>query len=380
MDRLDANALGPDALAHALMQAEAPVVVKGATDAWQRATYGRLLSEHGELMIKVVLEGGAYRGEAAPELEMPIAGYVRSMAEGSLPDSAYIFHDVNATALATAASELGQTFTRVLERRKATLGALHPSHGRLLLSAGSWGNGRPFHAHGPALFWLLRGSKRWFVRRPNASFAWQTFEIEREDLQARSAAHSFGGRAVASRWRISSDPPPFSVPFRSHSVPLPRPLGRRARFFRRAGPRSSGSARSERASFSGCPTFMRTQRLTTRRKLLASRTCLMSSRRSLRYTRRRKRAPRKWRANCWARARPLTPSPRTAARRCTTQRGSATAMWPVCCLTAARLCMRNLRRGALESTPPEPPRSLPVRTQGSHARQQGTLGRSGGLS
>lgn len=37
---------------------------------------------------------------------------------------------------------------------------------------------------GPALFGLIQGSKRWFVRRSNASFHWQTFEIERESLRA----------------------------------------------------------------------------------------------------------------------------------------------------------------------------------------------------
>ena len=31
------------------------------------------------------------------------------------------------------------------------------------------------YAHGPALFALLEGEKRWWVRRPNASFGWQTF-------------------------------------------------------------------------------------------------------------------------------------------------------------------------------------------------------------
>ena len=58
--------------------------------------------------------------------------------------------------------------------------------GRLLLSAGGWANGRPFHAHGPALFALLGGAKRWLVRRPNASFAWQSLEVPRESLSGAS--------------------------------------------------------------------------------------------------------------------------------------------------------------------------------------------------
>ena len=72
--------------------------------------------------------------------------------------------------------ELGSVLAQVLRTQSDSMA------GRLLLSSGSWGNGRPFHQHGPALFALISGAKRWFVRRPNASLTWQTYEVSRTNL------------------------------------------------------------------------------------------------------------------------------------------------------------------------------------------------------
>ena len=71
----------------------------------------------------------------------------------------------------------------VCEEQFKMLPRSHSTRARLILSMGSWGNGRPFHAHGPALFGLIHGTKRWFVRRPNATFEWQTYEVARDDLR-----------------------------------------------------------------------------------------------------------------------------------------------------------------------------------------------------
>lgn len=85
----------------------------------------------------------------------------------------YIFFDLSGTGIPEAMPHLAHLFSRSVPAAAA---------GRLLLSAGSWGNGRPFHAHGPALFALVSGIKRWFVRRPTASLLWQLFDVSRAEL------------------------------------------------------------------------------------------------------------------------------------------------------------------------------------------------------
>eukprot|EP00966_Prymnesium_polylepis_P010566 243622-Prymnesium_polylepis.1 len=133
---------------------------------------------------------------------MPVADYPGALRNGSLPDDAYVFFELGgldasedgrrvrlggvdvadeARALLGAMPRLERFFARTLRRQ--TDEAPSAVDGRLLLSAGSWGNGRPFHVHGPALFALGVGVKRWFVRRPNASFNWQTYEVARESLR-----------------------------------------------------------------------------------------------------------------------------------------------------------------------------------------------------
>jgi hypothetical protein len=73
---------------------------------------------------------------------MRMGDFEPSMRNGSLPDDAYVFSDVQDEIACNA-------LFRVVPRSHAT-------RGRLILSMGSWGNGRPFHAHGPALFGLVR--------------------------------------------------------------------------------------------------------------------------------------------------------------------------------------------------------------------------------
>ena len=175
MDRLDAQSLGAEALAQALVDATSPVVVAGAMESWRERgsstcwEYGNLASKHGGLTVKVILEGGRFRGEATEEVEMEMAEYSRAMRNATLPDGAYVFTDVQDEL---PCDELFRTVPRA-----------YATKGRLILSMGSWGNGRPFHAHGPALFGLISGVKRWFIRRPNATFAWQTYEVARDDLR-----------------------------------------------------------------------------------------------------------------------------------------------------------------------------------------------------
>ena len=67
-----------------------------------------VLADHGDVALMVVLEGGAYRGEAAPERQMTLSHYRRALAAGELPESAYVFYDVNDTSLPLAAKEFGE--------------------------------------------------------------------------------------------------------------------------------------------------------------------------------------------------------------------------------------------------------------------------------
>ena len=175
MPKIDAQALSAEALAQALVNASGPVVVQGAMGAWTTTrstcwTHPGLLDAHGAFATKVIVEGGRVRGEATEEVLVPMRDYPLAMRNGSLPDAAYVFMDVQ--------DELPcDDLFHIVPRSYAL-------KGRLILSMGSWGNGRPFHAHGPALFGLIAGVKRWFIRRPNATFAWQRYEAaRREDLR-----------------------------------------------------------------------------------------------------------------------------------------------------------------------------------------------------
>lgn len=195
-----ANELSEGTLAQALLEADAPIVIRSGGGVPVKA-YESLLEEHTDVPVEVIVEGGTYRGEATKQVEMRTGDYFASIRNRSLPDGAYIFfelggvdHRVGADvglrlagvgvsdasrALAAAVSELAGSAALMRRQSEARPDA---TDGRLLLSAGSWGNGRPFHAHGPALFTLVTGAKHWLVRRPNASFAWQTFEVDRQSL------------------------------------------------------------------------------------------------------------------------------------------------------------------------------------------------------
>jgi hypothetical protein len=201
---IDARELSEDALVSVLLGSDVPVVVRSWQDS---SSFGHILDEHGDVPIDVILEGGRYRGESTTEEPMALADYAAALRNASLPDSAYVFTELGgvdvslggfalggpnvsapARHLFAQTPELGQLLAAALARQNAELSAVpHRTDGRVLLSAGTWGNGRPFHQHGPALFALVAGVKRWFVRRPNASFAWQTFEIPRETLLAADA-------------------------------------------------------------------------------------------------------------------------------------------------------------------------------------------------
>jgi hypothetical protein len=160
-------------LEDALSRADAPVLIPGATGEWPDFTHRRLLADHAGTVVRVVLEGGTRRGEAARETELALGDFFPSMRNGTLPAIAYSFFDLSGTAIPKAMPQL----THLCRRSKpAAVG------GRLLMSVGSWGNGRPFHAHGPALFALLSGVKQWFVRRPGASLQWQLFDASRSEL------------------------------------------------------------------------------------------------------------------------------------------------------------------------------------------------------
>ena len=104
-----------------------------------------------------------------------------------------------ARQLVRADASLNRLLAAVLRRQVAD--APHAMDGRLLLSSGSWGNGRPFHSHGPSLFALMRGVKHWFVRRPNASFEWQTVEVARGG--SLHASHELPAGWESHLWQCS---------------------------------------------------------------------------------------------------------------------------------------------------------------------------------
>ena len=131
---------------------------------------------------------------------MAVGDFPTGLQNGSLPSDSYIFYELGGLDVSDDGRDIALGGVDVADESRRLLGgmpelrarlarvlrrqlAARDVDGRLLLSAGSWGNGRPFHVHGPALFALERGVKRWFVRRPNASFTWQTYEVARGSLR-----------------------------------------------------------------------------------------------------------------------------------------------------------------------------------------------------
>ena len=97
MRRVDASTLSAEALADMLMQSESPLLIVGAMESWSEAgcwSFPEVLRAHAAVDVKVIEEGGRYRGEATKERTMPLAEYPRALSNQSLPDSAYVFDDV----------------------------------------------------------------------------------------------------------------------------------------------------------------------------------------------------------------------------------------------------------------------------------------------
>ena len=175
MEEVDAAALSHEALAAALLRADRPMLVRGGLAAdWVDAGAGRgLLAQHARVPVQVVVEGGTYRGEPTREAAGTAGAFFASMRNGSLPGGAYIFYELGgvdvrgggfelagadvsaeAKALLRSVPALADTTAALMRAQAAAQAAAgaRARDGRVLLSAGSWGNGRPFHAHGPALF------------------------------------------------------------------------------------------------------------------------------------------------------------------------------------------------------------------------------------
>ena len=207
MRRVNAKSLGSArALAEVLLQSRAPLLVEDALDGGVELR--SLLSAHGHVPVEVMTEGGQYRGEQSEQSTRLLSGdFTSAIGNGTLPDTAYIFYELGGLDLSKGGESVvlagpdvsaeARRLVRAMPRLSGLLSRLlvhqneiapHAMDGRLLLSAGCWGNGRPFHAHGPSLFTLAAGVKRWLVRRPNASFAWQTFELSHgSSLRANEA-------------------------------------------------------------------------------------------------------------------------------------------------------------------------------------------------
>ena len=203
-EQLVADTLTEDALAAAIQRAAAPLIIRWREPSAVPRHFERLLGESGTLPVSVVVEGGRYRGEATEERAMTVADFPTALQNGSLPDDSYIFYELGGLDVVSNGRDIALAGVDVADESRWLLGAMPELRarfaqvlrrqlaagdvdGRLLLSAGSWGNGRPFHVHGPALFTLERGVKRWFVRRPNASFTWQTYEVARGSLRESDA-------------------------------------------------------------------------------------------------------------------------------------------------------------------------------------------------
>ena len=213
---LDATELGEQQLAEALVASKAPVMVKGAMADWEPGKYSGILDEYHNLPVQVVVEGGTFRGEETREQPILFGDFAAAQRNGSLPGGAYLFYELGGVDARTGRFALAGPGVSPMSRRllqalpwlsqwsgpvmRTQVAATPDANGRLILSGGSWGNGRPFHAHGPALFALLHGTKRWFIRRPNASFAWASFQVPRESLRE---AETLPSGWEAEMWQCS---------------------------------------------------------------------------------------------------------------------------------------------------------------------------------
>jgi hypothetical protein len=200
METVSAASLEEEALAAKLLSARSPVIVRlGAEADRQQQQLAPSLLQESAIAVHAVASGGRYRGDATETIAISASDFFPSLRNGSLPDDSYVFFELGGVdvrgklgasegfELAGTSDAAARTLVRSIPRLSQRVAALmHRQNaiepdardGRVLLSAGSWGNGRPFHAHGPALFTLVEGTKRWFVRRPNASVEWQAYEIE----------------------------------------------------------------------------------------------------------------------------------------------------------------------------------------------------------
>ena len=84
MDRIDAHTVSAQSLQMSLVSAEAPVVVTNAIPKWRENSercwdYTGLLGAHASLPIKVIVDGGRYRGEPTTEQEMPLSEFTPAM-------------------------------------------------------------------------------------------------------------------------------------------------------------------------------------------------------------------------------------------------------------------------------------------------------------
>ena len=161
-----------DRLVQMMHEASAPLVLRHpvsplTSSSWRLRDSAALLALHGDDPV----DGGVYHaGGKRLDVSIPLRDFFPSLHNGSVPTDSYIFLDVSDMALARSTVALGDLYKRVSLRRDSGYAfALETAPGRPVLSAGGWGNGRPFHAHGPALNALVSGVKHWFVRRPHAS-------------------------------------------------------------------------------------------------------------------------------------------------------------------------------------------------------------------
>ncbi|KAL1504305.1 hypothetical protein AB1Y20_010712 [Prymnesium parvum] len=202
MRQLDSSHATSPALPRVLRASSEPIIVRAAASAW-RLNLSQALAARGALPLRAVISGGRHRADPTADTPLLAADFAPALRNGSLPADAYIFHELGGIAAADEGARAVLGGRAVEEEARALLRELPPLSallarvlveqqraaerqvdGRLLLSAGGWANGRPFHVHGPALFALASGAKHWLVRRPNASFGWQTYEVDREELAA----------------------------------------------------------------------------------------------------------------------------------------------------------------------------------------------------
>ena len=99
-------------------------------EAWPscHSEYPRLASAHGAQSVKVIVEGGRYRGEATTEVQMGVAEYSAALHNGTLPESAYVFTDVQGEL---RCDELFRTVPRNYATRGRLMQAAPPLSNRL---------------------------------------------------------------------------------------------------------------------------------------------------------------------------------------------------------------------------------------------------------